>query len=213
MRFPHKMTPAAFQEILEKVLGGKDDLVIKEVALRTMMKAVYSQNNVGHFGLGFEHYSHFTSPIRRYPDLLAHRLLKEYEEPVTAARRAKLKKFIGKVCDITSDRERAALNAERESIRLKQVEWLSEHQDQEFEGVISGVMSYGIFVETLPYLIEGLIRVEDLTDDYYIQDEKTYSLVGKDFGRRFRLGDPIKVRVKNVDLFSKEVDFVLAEEL
>ncbi len=212
VRFPQHMTPAAFQNILEKVLGGKDDLVIKEVALRTMMKAVYSPKNVGHFGLGFEHYSHFTSPIRRYPDLLAHRLLKEYEQPITAARRTKLKKFISKVCDITSDRERSALNAERESIRLKQVEWLYEHQDETFEGVISGVMSYGIFVETLPYLIEGLIRVEDLTDDYYIQDEKTYSLIGKDFGRRYRLGDPIKVTVKNVDLFSKEVDFVLVDE-
>ena len=205
------VSPKQFQKILKEIEGGKDEIIIKEVALRTMMKAVYSQSNKGHFGLAFKDYTHFTSPIRRYPDLMVHRLLKEYENSVDFKRISEIKRELKKVCKISSERERQALDAERESVRIKQVEWLMQHKDETFEGIISGVMAFGIFVETLPYLIEGLIRIERLEDDYYIYDEKTYTLIGKDTGRTLRLGDAVKVRVANIDRERNEIDFLLAE--
>jgi len=116
-----------------------------------------------------------------------------------------------KVADISSERERVALDAERESIKLKQVEWIADHVGEEFEGIISGVTAYGIFVQIIPYLIEGLVRIEDMQDDFYIYDEKTYSLTGKEFNRVYRLGDEVRIIVKNVDFESRQVDFLLAE--
>jgi len=205
------ITPSQFQEVLLLLQDSKDAPLIREVALRTMMKAVYSPKNIGHFGLAFEHYTHFTSPIRRYPDLMVHRLLKEYDSPADNRRQQQLVKKLPKICQISSERERQAMEAERESVRIKQIEWISAHRDQLFEGLISGVTSFGIFVETLPFLIEGLIRMDALEDDYYIFDERTYSLTGKDTGRVLRLGDPVKVRISNIDLNRKEVDFVLVE--
>lgn len=207
----NQVTPGHFQKILKEIEGGKDEIIIKEVALRTMMKAVYSQSNKGHFGLAFKDYTHFTSPIRRYPDLIVHRLLKEYENSTPFNRVREIKNELKTVCRISSMREKQAMDAERESIRIKQVEWLLKHQDMTFEGIISGVMAFGIFVETVPYLIEGLVRVERLTDDFYIFDEKTYRLVGKDTGRLLRLGDPVKVRVASINRERNEVDFTLAE--
>ena len=204
-----RMTPAEFQQLLDKVTGKGDDLVIREVALRTMMKAVYSDKNVGHFGLGFTDYSHFTSPIRRYPDLIAHRLLLEYESPIAPKRRREIGAILNKVNDISSLRERAAQQAERDSVKLKQIEWLADHQEEVFEGFISGVVGFGLFIETLPYLIEGLVRIDELDDDYYLFDEKTFSLVGQDHGRVFRLGDPVTVRVTGVDVERQEVNFAL----
>ncbi|RMI03753.1 MAG: ribonuclease R [Calditrichaeota bacterium] len=207
-----KITPSQFQSILRQIEGEKDEVLVKEVALRTMMKAVYSPNNIGHFGLAFEHYTHFTSPIRRYPDLVVHRLLKEYRNGITSRRKNHLKKQLKRICQLASERERVALEAERESVRIKQVEWINEHRDQVFEGLISGVTSFGIFVETIPYLIEGLVRIERLDDDLYIFDEKTYTLIGKEFGRQYRLGDSVKVKVASVDLERNEVDFMLVTE-
>ena len=141
-----------------------------------------------------------------------HRLLKEYENSTPFKRIREIKNELKTVCRISSERERKALEAERESIRIKQVEWLVKHQDQEFEGIISGVMAFGIFVETMPYLIEGLIRIERLKDDFYIYDEKTYTLTGKDSGRLLRLGDSVKVRVDKINRERNEVDFKLVEE-
>ena len=202
------ITPADFQAILKQIEGGTDEILIKEVALRTMMKAVYSPVNAGHFGLAFKHYTHFTSPIRRYPDLMVHRLLKEYNgDPLPFKEKRARNQQLKEVCQITSDRERRAMEAERESVRIKQVEWLVQHQDQEFEGVISGVTSFGIFVETLPYLIEGLVRVERMENDFYIFDEKTYSMIGRESGEVLRLGDPVRVRVARIDRERNEVDF------
>lgn len=206
------LTPLDFQAVLKQIEGGKDEILIKEVALRTMMKAVYSTQNSGHFGLAFRDYTHFTSPIRRYPDLEAHRLLKEYETPLSPKRKKDIEEHLKKVCEISSKRERQALEAERESVRIKQVEWLTRHQDEEFEGIISGVVSFGVFVETLPYLIEGLIRIEKLADDFYIFDEKTYSLIGKDSGRVLRLGDSVRVKVDKINREHNEIDFILIEE-
>ena len=212
IRLRANITPTDFQSVLRQIEGHTDELLIKEVALRTMMKAIYSPKNIGHFGLAFDHYTHFTSPIRRYPDLMVHRLLKEYTTPISRKRRKELENQVKKVCQKASERERLALEAERESVRIKQVEWIAQHQDEEFEGLISGVTAFGIFVEIVPYLIEGLIRIETLDDDFYIYDEKTYSLIGKDFGRVLRLGDTVKVKVATVNQERKEVDFVLVDE-
>jgi ribonuclease R len=144
---------------------------------------------------------------------MVHRLLKEYDTALPSPKRKKdLQNHLKDVCEISSKRERQALEAERESIRIKQVEWLLRHQDEEFEGIISGVLAFGIFVETLPYLIEGLVRIERLADDFYIFDEKTYSLIGKDSGRVLRLGDTVQVKVDKIDREHNEIDFLLIED-
>ncbi len=209
IKIPRNISPAQFQEIMNGVLGTKDDILIKEVALRTMMKAIYDIKNVGHFGLAFTDYTHFTSPIRRYPDLEVHRLIKLYNKPVERGNLNSLEKHLKKVSDRSSDRERVALEAERESTKIKQVEWIADYVGKNFEGLISGVTAYGLFVEITPYLIEGFIRLEDMEDDYYLFDQKRYSLVGKEFGKVYRLGDEIKIRVKQVNREINQVDFVL----
>ena len=209
IKIPRNISPAQFQEIMNGVLGTKDDILIKEVALRTMMKAIYDIKNVGHFGLAFTDYTHFTSPIRRYPDLQVHRLIKLYNKPVERGNLNSLEKHLKKVSDHSSDRERVALEAERESTKIKQVEWIADYVGKNFEGLISGVTAYGLFVEITPYLIEGFIRLEDMEDDYYLFDQKRYSLVGKEFGKVYRLGDEIKIRVKQVNREINQVDFVL----
>lgn len=206
------LSPGDFQEILNHIEGSKDEILVKEVALRTMMKASYSEKNVGHFGLAFDFYTHFTSPIRRYPDLMVHRLLKEYEQPISKKRESELENILKKVCKISSERERLALEAERESVKVKQVEWIEQHQGEEFEGLISGVTSYGLFVEITPQLIEGLVHIDNMADDFYIYEEKTYSLIGKDLGRVYRLGDEAKVKVTKVNREHNTVDFELVVE-
>jgi ribonuclease R len=212
VKIPRDIKPKQFQNIMNRVLGTKDDILIKEVALRTMMKANYSIQNVGHFGLAFPHYTHFTSPIRRYPDLAVHRLLKEYTDHASREKLSISKSRLKKISEVSSERERVALEAERESIKIKQVEWIADHLGKTFNGLISGVTAYGIFVQIIPYLIEGFIRFEDLSDDYYLYDEKTFSLIGKQFGRTFRLGDPISIVVKNVNRELNQVDFMPVQE-
>lgn len=212
IKIPKNVTPRQFQDIMLQVLGTKDDILIKEVALRTMMKANYSPQNIGHFGLAFSDYTHFTSPIRRYPDLTVHRLLKEYSNSIDPHRIKSLQPYVKKVSEISSERERLALEAERESIKVKQVEWIMDYVGQCFDGLISGVTAYGLFVEITPYLIEGFIRMEDMADDFYLYNEKTYSLIGREFGRTYQLGDEIRIRVKAVNREVNQVDFTIAEE-
>ncbi len=201
----------SMQRLLDKVHGSDVETVINEVALRSMAKAVYSEKNIGHFGLAFKYYTHFTSPIRRYPDLVVHRLLEEYQKEITPNRRAELAQRLPVVCRQSSDRERVAVEAERDSVKVMQVEYMKRHIGDEFEGVIGGVTNFGLFVEINDLLVEGMIRVRDLLDDYYLYDEKHYSLKGRSRGRVFRLGDKVRVRVVSVDPEEREINFEVAD--
>lgn len=204
-----KVSPKKFQRFLDQIQGTPHEVVVEEVALRTMMKAIYSTENAGHFGLAFKHYTHFTSPIRRYPDLTVHRLLKSYLKP--EPERPQLALPLSKICESSTEREIIAQNAERESIKAKQVEFMEDKIGEEFDGVVSGVVVFGIFVEIPQYLVEGLVHVNDLNDDYYVFDEKHYRLVGQNTRRIYRLGDPVRVRVAQVLKDKRKIDFVLAE--
>jgi len=204
----NNITSKELQKILNKIQGTNEEIIIEEVALRSMMKAEYSIQNIGHFGLGFRDYTHFTSPIRRYPDLTVHRLLKKYSQTSISQDFISIKKFLKKVCEQATKMERTALEAERESIRLKQNEYISQHINEQFKGIISGVTSFGFFVELIDTLVEGLVHVKDL-NDFFIYDEKTYTLIGRDSDIIFRLGDEVTIEVKEVNLEEGKVDFIL----
>jgi ribonuclease R len=198
-----------FQEILNAAHGTQEMNLVEEVALRSMMKAIYSTANKGHYGLGFSHYTHFTSPIRRYPDLWVHRLLKEYDQLVAQKRLHFLKQHLKKVCDQSSAQEVNAQQAERESVKIKQIEYIGQYIDEEFDGTISGVTEFGLFVSIDNILIEGLVHIRDMEDDYYIYDENALTLTGKNKRNRFRLGDKIRIRVVSVNKVSRNIDFVI----
>lgn len=199
------------QQLLEQVRDSKEENVINEVALRSMAKAVYSENNIGHYGLAFDYYTHFTSPIRRYPDLLVHRLLDEYTKGMSSQRQNEYRRNLPVMAKWCSLRERVATDAERESVKVMQVEYMLQHLDDEFKGIISGVTQFGLFVELNDLLVEGLLHVRDLNDDYYSYDEKHYSLIGERHGKVFRLGDEIMVKVSKVNPERRQIDFGLAE--
>ncbi|MBI4536133.1 MAG: ribonuclease R [Ignavibacteriae bacterium] len=201
----------ALQNLLDSVKGSDVEYVINEVALRSMAKAVYSEKNIGHYGLGFKHYTHFTSPIRRYPDLVVHRLLHEYAGGVDARRLAEIVKRISEICVQSSERERVAVEAERTSVKVMQVEYMKRHTGDELEGVIAGVTNFGLFVEINNLLVEGLVKMRDLLDDYYLFDEKNYSLRGRSRGKVYRLGDRVRVRVVSVNPETREIDFAIAD--
>ena len=193
--------------LLERVKGAPEAPVIEEAALRAMAKARYQVENIGHYGLAFTHYTHFTSPIRRYPDLMAHRLLKRYlsgGEPVDPT-------DLQDRCEHCSEREKAATEAERESIKLKQVEYMQQHVGAEFSGVVSGVTKFGVFVEMEDVLVEGLVHVRNLDDDYYEYDERSYRLVGKYSGKTYRLGDTVRVQVAAANVERREIDLIFVD--
>ena len=195
------------QKLLDQVRGSEVENVINEVALRSMAKAVYSEHNIGHYGLGFSYYSHFTSPIRRFPDLVIHRLLKEYARSASLERRKEIERRLPFIAKQSSVMERVAMEAERAAVKVMQVEFMKRHVGDEFEGIISGVMRFGIFIEITDLLVEGLVHVRDLEDDYYEYDEKKYSLIGSKLGKRYRLGDTVHVRVLRVNPEEREIDF------
>lgn len=200
------------QKLLDQVRGTEVENVINEVALRSMAKAIYSERNIGHYGLAFAHYSHFTSPIRRYPDLVIHRLLKEYALGITAERREQLRSRIPLIAKRSSERERVALEAEREVTKVFQIEYMKRHLGDELTGVISGVTRFGMFIEIHETLAEGMIHVRDMEDDYYEYDAKSFALVGRRSDRRFRLGDTVRVTLLRVNPHRREIDFALVQE-
>jgi ribonuclease R len=203
-------SPKEFQRILSEVKGRPEERVINEILLRSMKWAKYSAKNSGHFGLASDAYTHFTSPIRRYPDLIVHRLLKR----VLSKKEVKIpEEILGKKADHLSNRERVAMEAEREILDRYRVRFMRDKIGEEFDGIISGVAAFGFFVELKNIFVDGLVRVTSLHDDYYQYHEKRYCLVGERTHKTFRTGDRVKVRVERVDVERRHVDFGLIEKI
>jgi len=203
--------PNQFARFLKKVKGTPEEDFINELMLRSMAKAVYQRDNIGHFGLAFSHYSHFTSPIRRYPDLLVHRLLRKMRGgryPVAFAKR--VNSVIDNVGQHCSQTERTAEAAERQAIRIKQVTYMARHLGDEYSGVVTGVMPYGFFVRLNNMGVEGLVRLSAIDDDYYRFDESNHRVIGRRQGHVYRLGDAIRVGVLSADTVRHEIDFFIA---
>lgn len=198
----------SINRMLADVKGKGEENFLSTLAIRSMAKAVYTTTNVGHYGLAFDYYTHFTSPIRRYPDMMVHRLLERYLAGGRSVNQQKLEEQ----CKHSSDMEQLAANAERASIKYKQVEFMGDHMGEVYDGVISGVTEWGLYVELSENMCEGLVPVRDLADDYYDFDEKNYCLIGRRRGVRYRLGDQVRVKVARASLEKKQLDFVLVDD-
>ncbi|HET9485810.1 MAG TPA: ribonuclease R [Chryseosolibacter sp.] len=211
-QFGHRMNveeasiSSSLNKLMTEIEGKPEQNVLEQLAIRTMAKAKYSTDPKGHFGLAFNHYSHFTSPIRRYPDMMAHRLLQHYlddDKPVS-------KIDYEERCEHSSEREKRAADAERASIKYKQVEFMTYAEKKDYEGLISGVTEWGLYVEIIETKCEGMIRIADIADDFYEFDEKNYRILGRKTGKVFRLGDKINVRIKKTDIDRRLIDLVFA---
>ena len=192
---------------MHDVQGKKEQNVLTQLAIRSMAKAIYTTGSHSHYGLGFDFYTHFTSPIRRYPDIMVHRLLSHY----LANHSSVNKDDYEKMCVHVSLMEKKAADAERASIKYKQAEYLQDQIGEIFLGLISGVTEWGMYVEIEENKCEGMIRLRDMHDDFYELDEKNYALIGKRTKRQFQLGDEVRVKVKSVDLAKRQIDFSLAK--
>lgn len=198
----------SLNRMLVDIKGKGEENLLSTLAVRAMAKAIYTTNNIGHYGLGFDYYTHFTSPIRRYPDMMVHRLLERY---LHGGRSVNIER-LEDLCKHSSNQEQLAANAERASIKYKQVEYMNDHLGEVFDGVISGVTEWGLYVEINDNKCEGLVPVRDLADDYYDFDEKNYCLVGRRRNNRYRLGDNVKVQVARCNLDRKQLDLVIVDE-
>jgi len=194
--------------LMEGCQGKKEQKLIETVALRAMMKAKYSTHNIGHYGLAFDYYTHFTSPIRRYPDTMVHRLLTKYQDGARSANQEKYEEL----CEHCSDMEQVAQQAERDSIKYKMVEFMADKVGETYDAHISGIQSYGIYCEVDENHCEGMVPMRDLDDDYYDFDEKNYCLVGRRHHHKYQLGDPIRIKVARANLEKRQLDFALADE-
>ena len=199
--------PKAMSRLMNEIAGKKEQNIIETLALRSMAKAVYSTDNIGHYGLAFKYYTHFTSPIRRYPDMMVHRLLTDYLNDKSPGDKQKLERS----CEHSSKMERLAMEAERASVKYKQVEFMSDKTGQVFEGVISGVTEWGIYVEIIDNQCEGMVSVRELKDDFYEYDEENYRLRGRTSGNLYTLGDTVNVMVVRADLQKKQLDYRIVE--
>ncbi|MFY9313224.1 MAG: ribonuclease R [Tepidanaerobacteraceae bacterium] len=203
------LKPKSLQQILEQVKGKPEQRLINTMLLRSLRQARYSGVNFGHFGLASLYYTHFTAPIRRYPDLIVHRILrKQLQNDIDQKQEKKLVKIVERVAKLSSERERVAEEAERESVDLKIAEYMASRIGETYEAIVSGVTSFGIFVE-LDNTIEGLVHVSHMEDDYYHFNEKTMALIGERTGKTFRIGDVVQVKVYNVNIAERHIDFVL----
>ena len=200
-----KSTSQSLNKLLKDVHGRKEQNLVDTLAIRSMSKAVYTTNNIGHYGLAFDHYTHFTSPIRRYPDVLVHRLLQRYLDGKNSANEEDYEEM----CSHSSEMENLAANAERDSVKYMQVKYMQDHKDQEFLGVISGVTEWGIYIEIVSNKCEGMVRLQDLRDDHYVFDKNQYAVVGQRTNNVYVLGDEVYVKVKNADLVKKHLDFTM----
>jgi ribonuclease R len=211
-QFGHQMAvdensiSSSLNKLMETIEGKPEQNILEQLAIRTMAKAKYSTEQKGHFGLAFDHYSHFTSPIRRYPDMMVHRLLQHYLDKKKSVNKAEYELK----CVHSSEREKRAADAERASIKFKQVEFMASAPDKEYEGLISGITEWGIYVEIVETKCEGMIRMVDMKDDYYNFYEKNYRIVGKRSGKTFTLGGKLQVRIKKTDIDRRLIDLEFA---
>jgi ribonuclease R len=203
-----EMITTTMNAVLTAVKGKPEANLIETLAIRTMAKAVYTTKNIGHYGLSFAYYSHFTSPIRRYPDLIVHRLLETYLN--NGAPENSLSLGLEDDCKHCSEQERKAEAAERDSIKYKQVQFLQDRVGHEFTGVISGVTTFGFFVELIDNKCEGLVRISSLDDDHYTFDKDNFCLRGRRYKDTYNLGDKVDIVIKSADVIKKQLDFVIA---
>ncbi len=201
-------TSESLNQLLSDVHGKAESNMIETLTIRTMSKAVYTTQNIGHYGLAFDYYSHFTSPIRRYPDVMTHRLLQHY---LDGGDTPKADKFEEK-CKHSSNREELASKAERSSIKYMQVKYMQDHKDEVFDGVITGTTEWGIYVEISSNKCEGMVRIRDIKSDFYVFDDKQHAIIGQSSKKMYQLGDEVKIQVKKADLERKHLDFNLVED-
>jgi len=213
-RLPEKketIAPLEIQRLLESARGKPEERVVNRVLLRSMKQAIYQPENIGHFGLASKCYTHFTSPIRRYPDLIVHRVLDRVmnDDKLKPNAREDLLRYLQQAGEHTSGRERHAMDAEREMVDLKKAQFMQNRIGEEFTGFINSLANFGFFVELDDYFIEGLVKLSSLTDDDYDYYEKEYVIKGRRYGKKFRLGDNVRVRVARINAFRSEIDFEL----